>query len=137
VAQALVERSDHRHHRGEFHHSEVDVWLSAKALSLPKLIVRWRIAYAILVVAVAFAFFQMQEQAHQACRDRVRQYDAVHKVIDKAYTSQRPSPALLNAFPQLAPFYTPGNPQYDEQQHALREQRSRLIAVLGDRPSCR
>jgi hypothetical protein len=99
---------------------------------------RWRtlIAYALVVAALVYAIGALQVQTSHACTDRKHQYDALHKVIDKAYTSQRPSPTLLKAFPQLAPFYTPGNAQYDDQQARLATQRGRLIAVLGDRPDC-
>jgi hypothetical protein len=112
------------------------MWLSAKGLTLPQLIRRWRVAYGLLVVAVAFSFFLVQQSNRHACIDRVRQYDALHKVIVTAYTPQRPSPSLLKTFPQLAPFYTPGNRQYDEQIRASLARRDQIIAVLGDRPRC-
>ena len=97
---------------------------------------RARIAYSILVLATVFAFYRLQRQDAVACHDRRHQWTALHSVIVKSYATAKPSAALLNAFPQLKPFYTPGSPQYDEQQRLATGRRDDVLAVLGDRPDC-
>lgn len=92
-----------------------------------------------MVVAFGILAHQQREFRHvdaTACSDRVHQFDALHDVIVKSYGMTRPSAALLAAFPQLRPLYTPGNPQYEEQVASARERRDEVLSVLGARPDC-
>lgn len=79
---------------------------------------------------------ELVRQNQQACDDRKHGWDASHNLVVKAYTPQAPSAALLNAFPQLKPFYTPGNPQYEEQLRRTEEQRDAVLGTLDGRPVC-
>lgn len=94
------------------------------------------IGYVILALGLGFALLGVQTSQAQSCHDRKHQYDALHNVIDKSYAPSAPSAAVLDAFPQLKPFYTPGNPQYEAQQQAARDRKQGVLALLGDRPSC-
>lgn len=49
---------------------------------------------------------------------------------------QKPSEAVLRAFPQLRPFYDPKNPLFAEQIRALARTERRRLRVLGPQPKC-
>lgn len=94
------------------------------------------IGYVLLAVSTALSLGWLVDARDTSCRDRKHSWDALSDVIHTAYAPSAPSDAVLNAFPQLKPFYTPGSPQYVEQQHSLEAQRNRVLTKLGDRPVC-
>lgn len=98
------------------------------------------IGLAVLVVLFAFALaYTMVVQVGQtndACRDRKRQYDALHAVIIEQNKPQKPSEVILRAFPQFRPFYTPGTPEFDEAARIAAFRREAALGVLGGRPVC-
>lgn len=94
------------------------------------------VGYLILALATVGAFGWLVVQRDQSCRDRKHQWAAVHDIIQTAYAPSAPSDAVLNAFPALKPFYTPGNPSYEAQQRSLMAQRDRVLGKLGARPAC-
>lgn len=104
---------------------------------------RWRhrirlapIGFVLLAAGTGYALIQLDHQATAACADRKQQDAALRDVIHSAYEASAPSDAVLNAFPELKPFYTSGTPEFEEQQRSLAAQRDRVLDKLGDRPTC-
>lgn len=98
---------------------------------------------AIFAGGLLFALWQLREQNttlrrqdRQACVDRRRQYDALRAVIVKQNAQQPASAVILRAFPQFAPFYDPGTPEYAEAKRLADLRRDEALSVLGSRPDC-
>lgn len=101
------------------------------------------VGFVVLALANVAGFAALNDQHNKttmivkaACRDRQHQWQALHDVIKSSYRLQKPPKALLAAFPQLKPFYTPGNKSYDEQAGAANARSDEVLGVLGPFPSC-
>lgn len=92
--------------------------------------------FVILAVGTTIALVAVQNEHAHACTDRKNQWTALHDVIVESYAPAKPSKAVLAAFPQLKPFYTPGNPAYEIAQRNADERQRAVLGKLGDKPSC-
>ncbi len=70
------------------------------------------------------------------CDASARQYDVLRHVIVQQNTPEPASPIIIKAFPEFKPFFTPGTPQYNEAKRLNDDKLHRILAKLGDRPSC-
>ena len=77
-----------------------------------------------------------EQRRHDSCLVQRHLYDGLHAVIVESFKPQSPSPDLLLLFPQIAPLYTPGTPQYENELIRSNEQRDRVLSKLGKRPAC-
>lgn len=91
---------------------------------------------AVGAAAQAWTIDTLRDEQHRSCVEDLGQYDALRSVIVESYKPQPPNPAIVRLFPQLEPFYTPGNPQYDDARARAIEHRDRVLGVLGHRPNC-
>jgi hypothetical protein len=94
------------------------------------------VGYVVLALATTVSLGWLVARRAEACVDRKHQWTALHSVIIESYSAQSPSPALLDAFPQLKPFYTPGNPLYEATVRAANDRRQAVLDKLGPKPSC-
>lgn len=93
-----------------------------------------------IVLLVAFtgiaSGFLIVNAINSQCHVAQKQYDVLHNVIVEQNKVQPASPIIIKAFPQFAPFYTPGTPQYKEAKRIADDKRDRALAQQGERPDC-
>lgn len=103
--------------------------------------IEWR-GVGLLVVVVMFAAglsFSLvagYRQSRELCDFQERSWKTQRLQILDDGKPQKPSEAILRAFPQIRPFYDKRNPLYAEQIKSLNERKVRKLRILGDRPSC-
>jgi len=91
---------------------------------------------AFLAAGIAFSLVTGYYQSRELCDSQKRAWNISRQQILDDAVPEKPTEAVLRAFPQLRPFYEEGNPLYDEQIHSLNKRRDRRLRVLGDRPDC-
>lgn len=101
----------------------------------------WRVigllaVVVILAAGLAYTTVSTVRQTNELCGFQHRSWDIQHQQILDDAVPQKPTEAVLRAFPAIRPFYDPKNPLYAEQVNALNHKRDRQLRVLGSRPNC-
>ncbi len=118
--------------------------MEATAVKRPALVWMLVVFFSFMLIASAVAgvaYFANEastaaNRRQDLCVNAHHLYDTLDAVIVESYKPQPPPAVILALFPSLAPYYTPGSPEYEQNQRDARANRDRVLAKLGPRPTC-
>ncbi len=90
----------------------------------------------VLAGGLSLSLVRSYYQAQDLCDFQQRSFTIQRQQILDDAVPDKPTEAVLRAFPEIRPFYDPKNPLYAEQVRSLNVRRDRRLKVLGNRPDC-
>ncbi len=103
---------------------------------LDRIVLAFAVIILLMAAGLGFSLVSGYYQARDLCDFQRRSWTIQHQQILDDAVPNKPTEAVLRAFPEIRPFYEPGNPLYDETVRSLNKRRDRRLAVLGGRPEC-